>query len=96
MKFSNCKNIKIALYSIISELGVIKQLFRFYLLGGSPPEYKKRKFIKNIISLIQFDNAIESGTYLGKTAHLLSKSVQNVFTIEISNNLYKYVKKKVY
>lgn len=84
---------KLSLYRIISILSIIPQTYR-YLRFGLPPEYKKRAFLKNIIRNIDFDNAIETGTYLGQTAKLLRQYIPNVHSIEIKKELYLFAKKK--
>lgn len=85
--------LKIYFYSYISFLSVIPQTYSYFRFG-LPPEYRKRGFIKKIIQNINFDNAIETGTYLGQTTKILKKYIPNVYSIEIKRDLYLFAKKK--
>lgn len=80
-------------YDYLSRLGFFYQLITFFRYREVPPEMYKRKFIKKILARYKFDNAIETGAYLGQTTKVISKSVA-VTTIEIDPNLNVYLKSK--
>lgn len=91
-KFSKPFREKIGLYIYfrLSFFSNIIQLWSYYFAGGLPPEYRKRTFIKRLVKVIEFENAIESGTYFGNTTKILCKYVNKVFSIEIVEYLYKF------
>jgi hypothetical protein len=51
-------------------------------------------YIKNLLQRYSFKIAIESGTYLGKTSKILKKHCENVYSIEINEDLFNFCKSK--
>lgn len=69
-------------------------MYNYLFKNQDKPETFKRQFIKKIVNRYKFNQAIETGTYLGKTALLLSKNVTVVYSIELSPKLCLFLKKK--
>lgn len=80
-------------YEKISRFAFFKQIIN-YIFFGSIPEYKKRICLRKYLKLFYFKNAVESGTYFGRSTKILAKYVKNVHTIEIDRGLHEFVTKK--
>jgi hypothetical protein len=81
-------------FSKLQYLAAIPQTLNYIFRGGNPPDFLKRKFIRNLLKRYRFPIAIESGTYLGKTTSIISTYTQFVYSIEIDKNLYYYCLRK--
>ena len=80
-------------YEVVSRLSFIYQYVNF-LKTGEATEKSKRKLLKILLKNITFENAVETGTYLGKSTRIFSKHIKNVYSIEIKKELYNFVKRK--
>ena len=87
------KYYKLYLYEYVSRLSIFPQYF-FYLKTGVKPEYMKRKLLKTIVKNADFSNAVETGTYLGRSTKILSHNIENVYTVEIKKDLFEFTKRK--
>jgi len=80
-------------YEFFSRLAFLPQYLN-KIWTGTPTENSKRRLLKLILNEINFDYAVETGTYLARTTKLLDKYVKKVYTTEINYDLYKFAKKK--
>ncbi len=68
---------KLYLYEYVSRLSILPQYF-FYLKTGVKPEYMKRILLKTMVKNADFSNAVETGTYLGRSTKILGHNINNV------------------
>ena len=81
-------------YSWIQSLSFLPQYYNYISNKSGAPDLLKRMYIKNLLQRYSFKIAIESGTYLGKTSKILKKHCENVYSIEINEDLFNFCKSK--
>lgn len=84
---------KLYIYEYVSRLSIFPQYF-YYLKTGEKPEYLKRRLLRTIVRNVDFINAVETGTYLGRSAKILSHNIDNVYTVEIKEDLFEFTRRK--
>lgn len=65
---------------------------KFYTFGGLPTMKVKRKYIVNLSNQFKIKALIETGTYFGQSTKYFSKNFDQVYTIELSQELHDFVK----
>lgn len=64
------------------------------LKSSIPPNSYKRRNLQELCRKYQFENFIETGTYLGLTTVLIAEIIENIYTFEPYAPLYKNLEKK--
>lgn len=80
-------------YELFSRFAFLPQYLN-KIRAGTPTERSKRRLLKLILNEINFDYAVETGTYLARTTKILNQYVNIVYSTEINYDLYKFAKKK--